>query len=150
MLHSSPGEQQQLSLPMGGSGQGSTFPLPAPKATSGSSRPRPRKPTEAQQPPVVFVGVMMEAVVGIAFSSFAIGMALVAAMWYIHARTGGLSEGACGNVGVRHGALGRRFLNFAISRNPSRSRHSLLIDGKHLDRVTSLVKKLDDRKGSNK
>uniref|UniRef100_A0A147BE24 Putative transforming growth factor beta receptor type 3 isoform x1 n=1 Tax=Ixodes ricinus TaxID=34613 RepID=A0A147BE24_IXORI len=123
MLHSSPGEQQQLSLPMGGSGQGSTFPLPAPKATSGSSRPRPRKPTEAQQPPVVFVGVMMEAVVGIAFSSFAIGMALVAAMWYIHARTA-RQLSAQRRRAVTPRTLGCcRPRNFPMSRPPSGSPH---------------------------
>lgn len=37
--------------------------------------------------PVIVVGVMTEAVVGIALSSFAIGVSLVSLIWYIHTRT---------------------------------------------------------------
>lgn len=119
----SAGEQQQLSFPT----SGSTIPIASSGGLVGSQgKRRPKVSEMEQQPPVIFMGVMMEAVVGIAFSSFAIGMALVAAMWYIHTRTvRQLKEQRRQAITPRaHPCCRPR--TFPVSRSPSASLHLAL------------------------
>lgn len=49
--------------------------------------PSSEAPAEGE-PRVIYVGVSTEVTVGIALASFAIGVGLTGALWYIHMKTG--------------------------------------------------------------